>query len=125
MPRRIIIGGSLKTSAAPAQEQRKVPAVLLSAIKAVILGAFFIAVVVGIYTLFSLPGRADHTFKHEVYPVTSARRGYIEPLQAENQARRRDGQPLLPAVRGRRHITTEDRANLADLQEKLRGSGSP
>ena len=125
MPRRFIIGGSPKASAAPAREQRKVPAVLLNAVKAVILGGFFIAVVVGIYTLFSLPGRADQTFKHEVFPVTSARRGYLEPLQAENRARKRDGQPLLPAVRGRRHISNEDRENLAALQEKLRAAGSP
>src|ERR1051326_603143 len=125
MSRRFIIGESPKRRTAPALPVRRIPEVLQNAIKTIIMGAFFIAIVVGFYTLFSLPGRADHTFKHEVYPVTSARRGYVEPLEAENQARRRDGPPPLPGWRGRRHISNEDRAKLADLQEKLRGSGGP
>ena len=72
--------------------------------------------------LWSLPGQADRRYEHEIFPVTSARHGFTEPLETENRSRKQQGQPPLAMPRDRHRISTEDKAELEALQNKLRSS---
>jgi hypothetical protein len=61
----------------------------------------------------------DYTARHEMAPLMAAKHGDMEPLQAENALRARQGQPPLILPKEKKSISPNNPAKLADLQRQM------
>ena len=69
-------------------------------------------------------GQLDNKFKHEVGPIMAAKRGNTEAFDAENEQRKKNGQPLLKMPKDR-HESGPDRMRRAEeARRQIEGGGS-
>ena len=61
----------------------------------------------------------DDMAKHEVVPILAAKHGDMEPLEAENRLRQRQGQSTLAVPKDKKQTSPNDPAKLADLQRRM------
>ena len=103
-------------------ERREVPlALIVAAIVLLILG-----VGAGGYYAFNggwkTDAQKDDMAKHELLPIMAAKHGDMEPLQAENQLRQRQGQAPLAIPKDKKQTSPNNPAKLADLQRRMGAS---
>jgi len=65
------------------------------------------------------PGQRTVNFTSEIYPTVAARRGFVDPLEAENARRQQHGLPLLPMPFDRHQRAAEQRPYLLKLQQQI------
>jgi uncharacterized protein HemX len=107
--------------------RRELPPALLIAVIAVLVIALGAGTYYFINGGWATQAQKEAQFRHEVFPITAAKRGMTEPLEAENRRRQQAGQPLLHVPETRHESAAKQRAKLLELQQKLMGnrSGQP
>ncbi|MCL5283348.1 MAG: hypothetical protein M1330_01340 [Armatimonadetes bacterium] len=58
-------------------------------------------------------------YKHDIFPLEAAKKGFMEPLQKENARRKRLGLPLLQLPKSRSVTAAQTKQQLQQLRQKL------
>jgi hypothetical protein len=92
-----------------------------------------IVVIVGIVGAFGFyaynggwatQGQLDNKFKHEVGPIMAAKRGNTEALDAENELRKKNGQPLLKPPKDRHEAGADRMRRAEEARRQMEGRGA-